>query len=215
MIQKQVLNWSLSIFSVSAISIPFILASSKVFLLDKFLSIIRVSDPTRIVYIGVSIIIAGIGFLLWTQRQKDYRNFQVDRIISSIFLLFGPALLFFFSNKWWSSLGQWKNWGAGDDWVTYQKLAREVVVNGEWLNAGETVFTMQPLYRYIIGIYHWLFGQSAFVQNMSDVWCVLGATVLIARFAIKFRISPLMIFITSISYLSINLLGAFKHFIPP
>ena len=109
MIQRQVLNLPLSIFSVSAISIPFILASSKVLLLEKFLSIVRLSDPTRTVYIGVSIIITGIGFLFWTQRQKDFRNFQVDRIIPSIFLLFVPALLFFFSNKWWSSLGQWKN----------------------------------------------------------------------------------------------------------
>ena len=98
--------------------------------------------------------------------------------------------------------------------MTYQLLARSIVVEGEWLSAGgETVFTMQPLYRYIIGVYHWLFGQSAFVQNMSDVWCILGATILIAGFAIKFRISPLIIFIASISYLSINLLGAFRYHI--
>ena len=213
MIQKQVLNLPLFIFSVSAVSIPFILASSKVLLLEKFLSIVRLSDPTRIAYIGVSIIITGIGFLFWTQRQKDFRNFQADRIVPSVFLLFGPALLFFFSNKWLPSLGQWKNWGAGDDWVTYQVLARKIVVNGEWLIAGETIFTLQPLYRYIIGIFHWLFGQSVFVQNMADVWCVLGATILIACFAKKLRISPLLIFISSIVYLSINLLGPFRYHI--
>ena len=213
MVQKQVLNLPFSIFSVLAICIPFILLSTKVLLLEKFLSIVGLSDPTKLVYIGVSIIIAGIGFLLWIQRQKDHRNLQVDRIIPSIFLLVGPALLFFFSNKWWSSLGRWKDWGSGDDWVTYQRMARSIAVEGEWLIAGEHVFTMQPLYRYIIAIYHWLFGQSAFVQNMADVWCVLGATIIIASFAIKFRISPLIIFITCISYLSINLLGSFRYLI--
>jgi hypothetical protein len=213
MIQRGVLNWTLSMFSLLAISTPFILASSKVLLLEKFLSIVRLSDPTKVVYIGVSIIFAGIGFLFSTQKKKDYRNFQDDRIIPSIVLLFGPALLIFFSNKWYSSLGQWKYWAAGNDWVSYQEFAHKIVVEGEWLRAGETVFVLQPFYRYVVGVYHWLFGQSAFVQNMSDVWCVLGATFLIAGFAIKLRIAPLLIFISSLVYLSINLLGAFRYHI--
>ena len=211
MIQRQVLNWPLSILSILAVCFPFIMASSKVLFLDKVLGIVRLSDPTRVSHIGVSIIVTGIGFLFWAQRQKDYRNFQSDRIIPSIFLLFGPALLFFFSNKWLSSLGRWKDWGAGDDWVSYQDYAREIVIGGHWLEGGEGVFRMQPLYRYFVGIYHWLFGQSAFVQNIADVWCVLGATILIAGFAVKFRILPVIIFITSISYLSINLIGAFRY----
>jgi hypothetical protein len=189
------------------------MASSKVLLLEKFLSIVRLPDPTRVVLIGVSIIFAGIGFLFWTQRKKDYRNFQDDRIIPSIVLLFGPALLIFFSNKWYSSLGQWKYWVAGNDWVSYQLFAHKIVVEGEWLRAGETSFVLQPFYRYVVGVYHWLFGQSAFVQNMSDVWCVLGATILIASFAVKLKVSSPIVFITSISYLSINLLGAFRYHI--
>jgi hypothetical protein len=175
--------------------------------------VVRLSDPTSVSYLGVSIIIAGVVFLFWTHWQKDFRNYRPDEIIPSIFLLFGPALLFYFSNKWWSSLGRWKDWGAGDDWLSYQDFAREIVIGGRWLEGGEGVFRMQPLYRYFVGIYHWLFGQSAFVQSIADVWCVLGATILITGFAIKFRILPLIIFITSISYLSINLLGAFRYLI--
>ncbi len=207
MIQRQVLNWPLFVFSMSAVCVPYIMAP----FLANVLRAVRLSDPTSVSYLGVSIIIAGVIFLFWTQWQKDFRNYRQDGIVPSIFLLFGPALLFYFSNKWWSSLGQMKNWGAGDDWVSYQLFARKIVVEGEWLNAGEGIFTMQPFYRYIIGTYHWLFGQSAFVQNMSDVWCVLGATVLIVGFAKKFRISPLLIFISSIVYLSINLIGAFRY----
>jgi hypothetical protein len=62
-------------------------------------------------------------------------------------------------------------------------------------------------------MYHWLFGQSAFAQNMADVWCILGAAILIACFAVKFRVAPAVIFIACISYLSINLLGDFKQFL--
>ena len=48
---------------------------------------------------------------------------------------------------------------------------------------------------------------------MADVWCVLGATILIACLAKKLRISPLLIFISSIVYLLINLLGPFRYHI--
>ena len=83
-------------------------------------------------------------------------------------------MLFYFSSKSWHSLGQWHNWGTGDDWASYQMFALKIIVDGEWLNAGEGIFVIQPLYRYFVGIYHWLFGQSAFVQRMADVWFILG-----------------------------------------
>ena len=72
---------------------------------------------------------------------------------------------------------------------------------------------MQPLYRYFVGIYHWLFGQSAFVQHMADVWCILGTTIILVTFAIKFRVLPFLIVISSTIYLSINLISAFRYHI--
>lgn len=209
MIQKQVLNWPLAILSVSAVCIPYVMAP----FLANVLRVVRLSDPTSVSYLGVSIILAGVSYLFWIQWKNDQRNFQAESFIPSVFMLFGPALLFFFSEKWWASLGQWKNWGVGDDWVSYQIFARKIVIEGEWLTAGEGVFVLQPFYRYFVGICHGLFGQSAFVQSMADVWCVLGATILIAGFALKFRLSPLLIFIFSILYLSINLVGAFRYHI--
>ena len=206
MIQGQVLSWALFVFSMSAICIPYIIAP----FIANVLRVVRLSDPTSLSYLGVSIIITGVGFLFCTQWQKDFRNYQQEGIIPSIFLLFGPALLFYFSNKWYSSLGQWKNWGR-DDWTSYQVYAREIVIGGRWLDGGEGVFIMQPVYRYFVGVYHWLFGQSAFVQSMADVWCVLGATILIAGFSIKFRVSPQIVFITSITYLAINLIGSYRY----
>jgi hypothetical protein len=209
MIQRQVLSWTLFVFSMSAVCIPYIMAP----FLANVLRVVRLSDPTSVSYLGVSTIIAGVIFLFWIQWKKDFRSYQQDRIIPSIFLLFAPAILFYFSNKWWFSIGQWQDWGAGDDWITYQHFARKIVVEGEWLTGGEGVFLAQPLYRYFVGFYHWLFGQSAFVQSMADVWCVIGATILIATFSVKFRLSPLIIFITCITYLSINFIGSYRYLI--
>ena len=206
---RQVLNWPLFIFCISAVCIPYVMAP----FLANVLKLVGLSDPTTLSYLGVSINISGIGFLLWMLWQKNHTNFHADRIMPSIFLLFGPAVLFYFSNKWWFSIGKWNDWGAGNDWVTYQDFARKIVVEGEWLTGGEGVYVAQALYRYFVGLYHLLFGQSAYVQNLADVWCILGATILIAGFSIKFRISPVVTFITCIAFLSINFIGSYRYLI--
>ena len=92
-------------------------------------------------------------------------------------------------------------------------FAHKIVVDGEWLQGGENVFVMQPLYRYFVGVYHWLFGQSAFAQNMADVWCILGATVLLASWAVKLRLSAFIIFIANTIYLIIILTGTIRYHI--
>jgi len=106
-------------------------------------------------------------------------------------------------------MGQWHHWGTGDDWATYQIQAREIIVHDEWLGKG--VFVMQPLYRYFVGVYHWLFGQSAFVQHMADVWCILGVTTILASWAVKLRLSVLIAFAASIIYLMPTFLGGFRY----
>lgn len=210
MIQRQVLNAPLFIASILAVSTSYVMAP----FFSNALEFVGLWDPTRLSYLGIVILITGIGFLFCTQLKKDHRNFQADRIIPSVFLLFAPSLLFYTSNKWWFSLGQMREWGVGNDWMSYQMFARRIVVEGRWLDAGEVgPFLMQPLYRYFVGIYHWLFGQSSFVQHMADVWCVLGATILITGFAIKFRLSPVVIFSIGIAYLSTNLIGAYRYHI--
>jgi len=209
MVKSQILNIPFSIFCVSAVSLPFIIAP---FFL-KILKIIHLSDPVKTSYLGVSLILVSTCFFIWAKWQKDYRNLQPDKVIQSVLIFFGPAMLFHFSNKWWHIIGQGFNWGSGDDWIAYQSYGRRVFVEGDWLGAGEGPFSMQPLYRYIVGTYHWLFGQSSFAQNMADVWCVLGAAVIIAFFTAKLRVSAMIIFVACLSYLSINLIGSFRYLI--
>jgi len=209
LMEKGILNWPFVIFGFMLTCLPIATAS----LLGESFKILRLSNPGNVNHLGILSVVAGTSFLTWAWRKKDFRNFHADRIVQSVFLFFGPAILFFFSKKWWHYLGHWKNWGAGDDWTSYQMFARKIVVEGEWLNAGEGVFIMMPLYRYFVGVYHWLFGQSAFVQNMADVWCILGTTIILVTFAIKFRVLPFLIFISSTIYLSINLLSAFRYHI--
>ncbi|MBT5631440.1 MAG: hypothetical protein HOJ13_01800 [Nitrospina sp.] len=209
LVDQQILNSPIALFSISGLFLPIILAP----IYSGLLNIVNSPDVTTISYLGFSISLVSVCFLVWTQWKRDFRNYQVDRVFPSVFLLFGPAMLFYFTRKWWFALGQWQIWGSGDDWTVYQQYGHKIVVEGEWLRAAEDVLYMQPLYRYFVGIYHGLFGQSAFVQHMADVWCVLGATIIIVAFAIKLRISPLVVFITSTIYLAINLIAAFRYHI--
>ena len=207
LVEKEILNWPLAICGLMLICLPIATAS----LLGELFKILRLSDPTNVAHLGILSAVAGTSFLTWAWWKKDFRNFHADRIVQSVFLFFGSGILFFFSNKWWYSLGQMRDWGTGDDWFAYQMYARKIIVGGEWLNAGEGIFVMQPLYRYFVGVYHWLFGQSAFVQHMADVWCVLGVTTFLASWAIKLRLSALTAFSASTIYLMPTFLGGFRY----
>ena len=219
LVQKQILSLPLFICSAIAIFIPITMDSffdHVIGLLNDLRNLILgpnflpLNDLSKISYLGFSVIIVSAGFIFWIYWRNDYRNFQSDRIGPTVFLLYGPAIFVFFSIKWFPQIGHWSLWSPGDDWTSYQLFARKIVVDGEWLNAGEGVFVLQPLYRYFVGLYHWLFGQSAFVQRMADVWCILGATYLLVNWIITLRMMAIIAFLASVMYLMINLIGTFR-----
>jgi hypothetical protein len=221
--KAQILNLPIALFSFLALSISVVFGS--VFI--RMLASIGVNDPTNISHLGFSVVIVSLGFALWVFWKKDFRNFQPERVALSVFLFYGITLLPFFSYKWWPYIGKWTLWTSGDDWTSYQDFAHKLIVGSEWLtglhakitvgssflNAGEGVFIMQPLYRYFVGFYHWLFGQSAFAQHMADVWCILGGATLIASLISGFRLAGGIAFLASTIYMIINLVGAFRYHI--
>jgi hypothetical protein len=209
LVKKEVLTWPLALFSLLALFTFSVVGQ----IVESILRHIGSSGSVQHSNLGISIIITSIGLLCWIIWKQDYRNFHPKRITKSIFLFYGIIILSYFSHVWRHTLGKWNLWSPGDDWTAYQGFARKIVVGEEWLNAGEGIFTMQPLYRYFVGIYHLLFGQSAFAQNMADVWCVLGATTIIVAFAIKFRFSPILIFTVSMVYLAINFISSLRYHI--
>jgi hypothetical protein len=220
LIQRQILSLSLGMFSAMAVGLSFAVAP----FLDHVVglvndlrnnlvgsNLIHISDINKIYHLGLSIVSVSVVFLFWTFLKKDFSKFHSERIGFTVFLIYAPATLIFFSSHWYSQIGQWSLWSQGDDWTTYQIFARKIVVDGEWLNAGEGIFIMQPLYRYFVGIYHWLFGQSAFVQRMADVWCILAATLLLSKFIVKLRVMPITAFLVCLAYLMINFIGTFRY----
>jgi hypothetical protein len=61
-----------------------------------------------------------------------------------------------------------------DDWLTYQVAGYRIYLNGFWLEGGNKVFDFQPLYRWITGALHLVFGDSSVGEVYWDSACLLA-----------------------------------------
>jgi len=61
----------------------------------------------------------------------------------------------------------------GNDWWQFQRFAYRIYMQGYWLEGGEPTFWFQPLYRWIAGALHMLFGQSQVGENYWDAVAIL------------------------------------------
>ncbi len=72
------------------------------------------------------------------------------------------------------SVGHFTLYTAGDDWWTFQRYAYRIVMQGYWLEGGSPTFWFQPLYRWIAGLLHVVFGDSSVGEAYWDAACVLA-----------------------------------------
>jgi len=63
----------------------------------------------------------------------------------------------------------------GNDWWTFQRYAYRIYMQGYWLEGGEITFKFRPLYRWIAGALHLLFGQS---QTGENYWDAVGILII-------------------------------------
>src|SRR5262249_26099780 len=59
-----------------------------------------------------------------------------------------------------------------DNWM-FQRFAYQIVMQGHWLEGGSPTFWFQPLYRWIVGILHAIFGDSSVGEWFWDGACLL------------------------------------------
>ncbi|MEP6782870.1 MAG: hypothetical protein ABI983_04315 [Acidobacteriota bacterium] len=56
----------------------------------------------------------------------------------------------------------------GNDWWQFQRFAYRIFMQGYWLEGGEKTFWFQPLYRWIAGALHMVFGHSQIGEHFWD-----------------------------------------------
>jgi hypothetical protein len=95
------------------------------------------------------------------------------RTIRSAFLALGVAWIAFHVVRTLPEVGRFWLFGVGDDTLEYQRFAHRVFMEGRWLEGGERVFRWQPLYRWIVGLLHLVFGDSSVGEGYVDAGAIL------------------------------------------
>jgi hypothetical protein len=194
--------------------IPTLLAT--VLLAAWFVSAVpRMREPWPIAWALVSSS-AIVAFVLW--GRQDWARATVAGLILATgvptsvrlrnrwgaFVLIGVPWLAFVAASASHSVGRFDLYGAGDDFWMFQRFAYRIVMQGYWLEGGSPTFWFQPLYRWIAGLLHAIFGDSSVGQWYWDGACLLTGSLLTFylvkrfaafRWALAASVLPLAIFV--------------------
>ena len=99
------------------------------------------------------------------------------RNLRGAFLLLGVPWLVFFATRATESIGRFTAY-SHDDWLAYQVAGYRIFMNGYWLEAGSPTFDYQPLYRWISGALHLVFGDSSVGEIFVDAAALLSGGLL-------------------------------------
>lgn len=130
-----------------------------------------------------------------------------------LLLAVGPSIISHFLLAWSGEAGRMTFFSLGDDWLTYQRLAREIVLGGDPWQKGDPIFHVQPLYRWLVALGHIFFGQSPLALRLLDVWSVVAAACLLAAIAWRFGAAPPVALLTSLVYLKLTFNPDFSRLI--
>lgn len=98
--------------------------------------------------------------------------------VRGAFLLIGIPWLALVAGTSLDKIARFSIYTRGNDWLTYQISAYRIYQFGYWLDAGEKAFYYQPLYRWICGALHSVFGDSSVGELYWDAGCLLAGALL-------------------------------------
>lgn len=117
--------------------------------------------------------IAGVGLIAAAAVPVTSRH----RNLRAAFLLLGVPWLTFFAVRAIPDIGAFTAY-SHDDWLAYQVAGYRIFMGGYWLEGGSTAFDYQPLYRWISGALHMVFGDSSAGEIIVDASALLSGALL-------------------------------------
>jgi hypothetical protein len=100
------------------------------------------------------------------------------RGVPGVVIVVGVPLLAMLAALSLPQVGHFTLYSAGDDWQTFQRYAGRIYLEGFWLEGGERTFWQQPLYRWIAGLLHVVFGDSSVGEVYWDGFGLIASSVL-------------------------------------
>jgi hypothetical protein len=113
---------------------------------------------------GVVLLLVGAVVVPLPERLRNVRGAA---------LLVGVPWLALFAGSSLADVGRMTLFTPGDDFTHFQRFAYRVYMQGYWLEGGQFTFWYQPLYRWIIGPVHMMFGDSSIGEWYLDAACLL------------------------------------------
>ena len=92
-------------------------------------------------------------------------------------LLVGLPWLMLWLPRATAQAGLFTWYSPGDDWWMFQRYAYRIYLQGYWLQGGEPTFWFQPLYRWIAGGLHMIFGDSSAGELLWDASAALVGAI--------------------------------------
>ncbi len=114
-----------------------------------------------------------LALLLAIPMLPRFRNMR------GAFLLIAIPWLAFVAAANLHQVAEWTGYGVGNDNMKFQRYAYRVFMQGFWLEGGQVAFWNQPLYRWIAGALHMIFGDSSVGEAFWDG----GGVAIVALFA--------------------------------
>ena len=96
------------------------------------------------------------------------------RTLRGLFILIGVPWLVFIGITSIDHVGKFSLYAGGDDMWSFQRLSYRTYLEGYFLEGGQPLFKHQPLYRWIAGGLHVIFGDSSIGEFFWDGVCLLS-----------------------------------------
>jgi hypothetical protein len=177
----------------------------------------RVGDPVLLLWSATAS--TAIGMLAASGRVDDARWMigglaaaallpvkNRVRNVGGAFVAIGVPWLTFVVVSTAPAIGQLALYPPGNDWWSFQRFAYRIVMQGYWLEGGSKTFWFQPLYRWIAGLLHVVFGDSSVGESYWDAACLLAGSLFSFRvvrrsagwrWGVIAAVAPLAVFILS------------------
>ena len=100
------------------------------------------------------------------------------RNVFGVFALVGIPWLVLMVVTFADNIGHFRLYAWGNDYWMYQRFGYRIVMQGYWLEGGTKSFYFQPLYRWVSGLLHLVFGDSSIGEFFWEGACYLIVALL-------------------------------------
>ena len=191
----ELLRNKINVLSLSLILLIFYLISN--YLLNIFFYYLDLNIFRNFFPLSLSIFVLSLSILIFNSFNVSY--FKIIKI-KDFFIIIIPVIFLHWHLIYIEDFYSTSYYTLGDDWIQFQKYSREIVLNGEWLIAGEKVFYFRPALRYFFAVFHIFFGESGYSFKIIEVWTIILSIYFIVKVLElkKFNIRDQIIFCTII-----------------